>query len=209
MGIPNETRIVGDAHSKDLDWIMKLSTFLLPFALGASPPPMSKTCPDCVGFDNAAQNLIQLNNKIIQTWLNLINAQCSGLPGNEQAICSLVADVGFTNWMNVILATEPKEYCTDLTMCEKTPLPLFGQSRDVVQHCGPCKEFMNDLFLIAKMDKDHFHQFYTQVASDMCQGLKQQKFCFKELSDPRNEEKIRAFMADQEPATACEVLYFC
>merc|ERR1712130_365632 len=105
MGIPNETRIVGDAHSKDFDWIMKLSTFLLPFALGASPPPMSKTCPDCVGFDNAAQNLIQLNNKIIQTWLNLINAQCSGLPGNEQAICSLVADVGFTNWMNVILGS--------------------------------------------------------------------------------------------------------
>ena len=103
-------------------------------------------------------DLVTLNGKIVQTWINLIGSECAALSGAHAQLCTLVADMGFTNWLNVILSTEPNAYCEQITLCSPS-MPEFMQPR-VVQHCAPCVEFMNDFFTIARVSqifgsKDH------------------------------------------------------
>jgi len=93
---------------------------------------------------------MQINGKIVQTWMNLLTDQCQNMPGNQATVCQLVASMGFGNFMNAVLAATPEAYCTDITLCSANPLPSFVEPA-VIQHCGPCVEFMNDFFLIAKV----------------------------------------------------------
>lgn len=67
------------------------------------------------------------------------------------------------------------------------------------------------LFLF-QYDSPHFGQIYTELTNEICTNMPNstgQKLCFKELSDPKTQESMRTFLADQEPKNACEYLFFC
>merc|ERR1712176_542243 len=182
---------------------MKIFNFLLPFALAQNAPPESKTCPDCMAFDQAFLDEMQVNGNILNVWVNLLNGACAESP--NASLCSILMDEGFMNLISAVMNMGPDEWCADITMCKaQTPFATYS-----VDHCDACVNMVQDLSLIAKYDSDHWNQIWAAITKEMCSTMQgvQAKGCKKEMDDA--QQGARAFMAKQDAKYACAALTFC
>merc|ERR1711935_100769 len=191
---------------------MKIAATLVSFALaGNAPPPESKTCPDCTAFTAATVDFMNgTQGNIANSWLNLVNEACLMAPANQQQICQIVQDIGFTNVLNNMLSMDPKDFCGDLTFCKNIRAAMFEETAPTTAHCKPCLNMVDDIISITQNDADHFDQIWTALTKQMCSqgiGKAEQKFCFKELGDA--QDGAREFMAKQDSKAACEAIYYC
>ena len=124
---------------------------------------------------------------IANSWLALVNDACLTAPSNQQQICQIVQDIGFTNVLNNLLTMDPKEFCGDLTFCKSARAAMFAEETSpATSHCKPCLNMVDDIVSIAQNDVNHWNQMWTALSKQMCSegiGKAEQKFCFKVKND--------------------------
>ena len=124
-----------------------LFSIFLSIAL-SSVPPESKTCPDCINFNNAVVDLMDITHgNIANWWVELIDEACAEGPADKKENCQLVSIIGFQNILTKMLKTQPQDWCSDITLCSA----LSDEEKIGVDHCDSCLEFYDDVITIAKV----------------------------------------------------------
>ena len=82
------------------------------------PVPEYKLCPDCVGFDVATLDLVNITQgKIGENWANLTYNAC--MTANDEETCDFFVNLALKNVLQSMTQMKPNDWCANITMCKR------------------------------------------------------------------------------------------
>ena len=96
-----------------------LLTVLAVVSAGKSHPvPEYKLCPDCVGFDVATLDLVNITQgKIGENWANLTYNAC--MTANDEETCDFFVNLALKNVLQSMTQMKQNDWCANITMCKR------------------------------------------------------------------------------------------